>query len=455
VPHPLARTVRDYGDVEALLLSRVRDDPRPYAERTNLAGIAVRALLAREGVDPGSLHALHVAGSKGKGSTALMTEALLRDAGVRTGTYTSPHLRRWNERVRVDGAPVSDAVLAAALERLRPHVAALDALGDDAAPTFFDLVTAAGLLIMAGSGCEAAVVETGLGGRYDATRVVRPAACCVTSIELEHTDKLGATLADVAWHKAGIIAPGAPVVVGELPPEADAVIARCAAEVGARLLRAGREWTLRSSATPRGQRVRIQWSWEGGERTDEVELPHAGRHMALNAALSLMLARAAGHDCRARALDGCVLPGRAQVLARAPWIVVDAAHTAASFAALAQTLAGIPATRRSFVVSATRGKPPQALARLLHGAARVFVTRADRLRSAPAAELAAALAALDGTLPVTAVDDPREALDTARAALAPGDLLCACGSTYLAGLALERLDPDAAAGAIGSGPEKR
>ena len=400
-----------------------------------------------------ALHTLHVAGSKGKGSTALLTEALLRDAGVRTGTYTSPHLRRWNERIRIDGAPVSDAALAAALERLRPHVAALDAAGDDAAPTFFDLVTAAGLLILARSGCAAAVVETGLGGRYDATRAISPAACCITSIELEHTDKLGPTLADVAWHKAGIIAPGRPVVVGELPPEAAAVVEDCAAAAGARVLRAGRDWSVQASPADGGQRIVVRWCWEGAPRTAELRLRHAGRHLAVDAALALMLARAAGHDCRAGALAGCELPGRAQVLSRSPWVVADAAHTPASFAALADTLAGIPSRGRCFVVSTVRGKPPQALARLLGGARRVFVTRADRLRSAPPGDLP-----LVGLLLAQAVvvEDPREALVRARAELEPGELLCACGSTYLAGIAIERLaggdgraGPDAAADAPG------
>jgi len=444
----LDHPVRDYRDAQALLLARVRDDPRPYAERARFAGIAVRALLARVGVDPAALPVLHVAGSKGKGSTTLMSEALLRDAGLRAGAYTSPHLRRWNERVRIDGAPVADEVLATALERLRPHLASLDAQGDDAAPTFFDLITATGMLILAEADCEIGVVETGLGGRYDATNIVQPSACCITSIELEHTDKLGATLAEVAWHKAGIIKPGVPVVVGELPPEAAAVVESCAAEAGARVLRAGRDWSVESrvGGDQAGQQIQVRWSWEGGERTARGDLPHTGRHMALNAALALMLVRAAGYDCGAGALARCELPGRAQVLSRAPWIVVDAAHTAASFAALADTLAAIPAGERRFVVSATRGKPPQALARLLSGAAQVFVTRADRLRSAPAAELAAALRALDATLTLIAVDDPVEALARGRTALAPGDLLCACGSTYLAGLALERLaSPDPAA----------
>jgi dihydrofolate synthase/folylpolyglutamate synthase len=438
----LARPVTSYRDAEDLLLSRVRDDPAPYATRSLHAGRALRALLARTGVPLQGPRFLHIAGSKGKGSVALMTEALLRAAGEHTGTYTSPHLTRWNERIRIDGAPVGDDALAAALECLRPHVADIDAQQPALSPGFFDLITAAGMLAFHQAGCRAIVLETGLGGRYDATNVVQPDACCITSIELEHTDKLGPTLEDVAWHKAGIVKPGAPVVIGELPRGAADVVAARAARAGAALLAPGRTWQVNSRPEGRRQHLEIRWQWEDRPRSDRVTIPHPGPHMALNAALALMLTRAAGYDVDAGALAGCDLPARAQVLRSRPWVVVDAAHTPASLAALGVALESVPALERRFVVSATRGKPPQSLARLLAGAAAVTVTRADAMRSAPAAELAAALLSLDPDLPIAVQEDPSLALRRAAEGLEPEALLCACGSTYLAGLALQVLTPD-------------
>jgi dihydrofolate synthase/folylpolyglutamate synthase len=439
VPGPLSRPVLDYSDIHALLLSRVRKDPRPYAERSHLAGRVLRELLDRSGVSLDHLRFLHVAGSKGKGSVALLTENLLLAGGEATGTYTSPHLLRWNERVRVGGAAVSDRTLAAALDTLRPHVAALDAESDDLAPTFFDLITAAALLILARSECRSAILETGLGGRFDATNVVRPTACCVTSIELEHVDKLGPTLADVAWHKAGIIKAGVPVVTGDLCPEARDVVAARVAEVGACELRLGRDWELdRECRADGSQAVCVRL---GMRPADELrfELPWPGRHMAVNAGLALMLCRSAGHTVQGATLHRCELPGRCQILSRRPWVLVDAAHTAASYRALEEVLGGLPPRERRFLVSVTPGKQARALAKLLHGARQVVVTRADRLRSAPAKDLARALLAIDPELAVRIEDDPGAALALAREGLSRDQLLCVCGSVYLAGFALERL----------------
>jgi len=435
----LHRAVRTYEDIDRLLLSRVRDDPRPYPARAAIAGRAVCALLGRLGGPQRRLRFLHVAGSKGKGSVALMAEHLLLGCGEPVGTYLSPHLRRWNERVRVAGAPVADAALASALETLRPHLAALDALGEALAPSFFDVITAAALLAFARAGCRTVVLETGLGGRYDATNVVTPAACCITSIELEHTDKLGSTLADIAWHKAGIVKAGAPVVTGALPPAARAVVQRRVAEVGSRELRLGRDWHLASEPGPEPlwRRVRYREEAAAGGFAAQFRIRHPSSHMAVNAGLAVALVRAAGWQPDPARLEGCALPARAEVLRERPWIVVDGAHTTASLAALAQSLDRIPAASRRFVVSAGRGKALPALAALLEGAAQVVVTRADPLRSAPADEVAAGLAALRPALPLEVVAAPRAALARALEGL-PGDaLLCVCGSVYLAGLALE------------------
>ena len=198
-------------------MSLVRGDPRPYQTRARLAQLPVRALLSRVGNPEATLRVVHIAGSKGKGSTALYLEAILHAAGLGTGTFTSPHLQRWTERLRIDARESTEAEFAALLARLQPHVRALQLEDEDGAASFFDVLTAAAFLLFAQRGVDCAIVEAGIGGRLDATNVVQPRVSCITSLELEHTDKLGTHIAAIAEEKAGIIKKGVPVVVGPLP----------------------------------------------------------------------------------------------------------------------------------------------------------------------------------------------------------------------------------------------
>jgi dihydrofolate synthase/folylpolyglutamate synthase len=190
--------------------------------RARLSLAPVQSLLARIAEPQRGLHVLHIAGSKGKGSTALLSEALLRAAGLSTGTFTSPHLERWTERFRIDGREVPGDALGAAIGALRPHVDALRSSSEP--PSFFDVTTAAAFQLFAEARVDVAILEVGLGGRLDSTNVVTPAVSCITSIELEHTDKLGDTLAAIAGEKAGIAKRGVPLVTGALPAEAAEVV---------------------------------------------------------------------------------------------------------------------------------------------------------------------------------------------------------------------------------------
>ena len=448
VPEPdslLTRPVRTYDDAQRLLLSRVRDDPRPYAERGAIAGHAVSALLERVGRPQDRLRFVHLAGSKGKGSVALMAEHLLLSADEPTATFTSPHLRRWNERIRINGAAISDEELCMVLDALRPHLMELDAGSDDLAPSFFDLVTAAGFVAFERAGCAMVVLETGLGGLYDATNIVTPVVSGITSIELEHTDKLGGTLEGIARHKAGIIKPGIPIVTGDLPPQASNVIQQQALEVNARELRYGRDWHVESlPGRPGTQQVRYRQSAPLAAYDAAFTCPHPAPHMAVNAGVALTLVRAAGFDPDPTCLESCALPARVQVLNREPWIVVDGAHTSSSLEALGESLVGFPAIHRRFLISATRGKSLEALATLLRDADAVLVTRADDVRSAPAKDVARELKGLLPDVTITAQEDPARALESIRRDLPPDALLCICGSVYLAGFALSVLTPQSA-----------
>ncbi len=431
--HPLAAA-------EAWLegLINLEKERAPHRARLSLAPI--RALLDRLGAPERGLSVLHVAGSKGKGSTALFAEAVLRAAGARVGTFTSPHLERWTERFRVDGEEVAPERLAAAVEQLRWHVDALRSAGGETVPSFFDAATAAALLIFRELRVDCAVLEVGLGGRLDSTNAVQPAVCAITSIELEHTDLLGDTLAAVAAEKAGILKPGVPAVCGELPREALAVVERRAAEVGCSLARLGREIELEVEvAAPDATRLR----YREGELRFAATLRVPGAHQAANAALAVACVQrafapgdpASLADAARAGLEAARLPARIEILERAPWIVVDAAHTGASARALAAWLSRL-ARPVDFVLSISTGKDTGAiLAALLPLAHSLTLTRAEPVRSLDPTEIAAAARAVQPGVALRVVPNPHLALRAAREALAPDAVLCATGSVYLAGIA--------------------
>jgi len=445
----LQRPITTYAQAEALLLGLVRDDPRPYASH---AFEGVRLLLEALGNPQQGLPCLHIAGSKGKGSVALMSEALFEAYGIRTATFSSPHLRRWTERFRIAGRELSEALFLDTVERIRPILVRVAAHAPERLPSFFDVLCAAALLVFREADVELAIIECGLGGRYDATNVIAPELCCITSIELEHTAKLGKDIGSIAAHKAGIIKPGVPIVCGRMPAQAMTVIAQQARQLQAPQYHCGADFTVETVAgviqdEPEYQSLR----YRGSDWRLAFNLSCYGRPMAENAALALTLLHlhGRGHPGRfkqpfdsapgAACLGNLSLPGRGQILSRQPLILVDAAHTPESLALLGQHLEALAVKRRQFLVSVTRGKNLQALAQLLKSAWRVTVTCVDPLRSMPAEELAAGLAALCPQLQMTVIEDPRLALDAARDGLRPDQSLCLCGSVYLAGFALEQL----------------
>jgi dihydrofolate synthase/folylpolyglutamate synthase len=401
----------------------------------------VMRLLDRLGHPERELSVVHVAGSKGKGSTALFAESVLRAAGERVGTFTSPHLECWTERFRVDGAEVQAAALVAALDEIRPHVDALRADAEAPDPSFFDVTTAAAFLLFRDARVDRAVLEVGLGGRLDSTNVVDPAVSCITSIELEHTDRLGDTLGAIAAEKAGVVKPGRPVVTGRLPAEAARVVAERAAAVGAPLAVLGRDFDVEVLAG--STLLGVELEMRDGPLATQARLLVPGRHQADNAALALACVRRLGSyapealaAAARRGLAQAVLPGRIEVLGERPWLVVDAAHTERSAAALADALAGLPRRRTRLVLSISSDKRLEAiLAHLLPIADEVFVTRAEPVRSLDPQQVARAVRAAAPALPIHAVPNPFLAVRAACEGLGQDDLLVATGSIYLAGLA--------------------
>lgn len=422
-------------------LAAVRQDLRP-----------IEALLARLGHPERDLSIVHVAGSKGKGSTCLLVEAVLRAAGERVATFTSPHLVRWTERFRVDGEEVDGAALARAVASLAPHV---EALRDDpdVAPTFFDATTAAALLLFREAGVDRVVLEVGLGGRLDSTNAVSPVATAVTSIELEHTDKLGDTLALIAAEKAGILKPGIPCAMGRLPDPAAEVVVERARTQGAPLRRLGVEFDVACEERDVDGAPGFALEHRDGDFTVSAELATPDRHQVDNASVALALARMASPlpeavlaEAAARALPAAALPGRCEIVRTQPWIVIDGAHTEVSARGLARSLRRLPSASLHLVLSVSEGKSVDAvLAELVPLASRVTVTRADPVRSLPCDALAERVAAVAPDTPIAKVEDPRRAVVEAARALGEKDALCVAGSIYQAGHAREALRSGAGA----------
>ena len=442
-PHLRSGPLRTYRDATDLLESLVRTPPRTRDERERLGLSPIESLLDRIGNPHRRLAAIHITGSKGKGSTALYTEALLSAAGVRTGTFTSPHLEDWNERIRVAGSPIGRSRFVEALERIRPAVAELHRADADSAPAFFDALVAAAFSVFADARVDIAVVEAGIGARLDPTRACRAVATCVTGVELEHTERLGSTIADIAREKAAVVRPGVPLVAGCMPVAALAVLEREAAQAGAPLLRLGRDFAIRREITRADSLAGIDTAEIAlAQRAIPVSLRQPGRHMLENSALALALANEVGALSRigdtaaGTALRAAVLPGRAEVLQEAPLVIADGAHTRASIEALLAILDARSAARLVAVVSVTRGKDAaRVLSPLVRRADTVIATTAEASRSLPAAELARALDALRPRAVIVQAAAPSDAMRTAIRTADRDGTICATGSMYMAGAA--------------------
>jgi dihydrofolate synthase/folylpolyglutamate synthase len=438
--------IRSADQASAFLMSLVRDDPRPYQGRAALAQLPVQALLSRLGDPHAGLPAVHIAGSKGKGSTVLYLEAILEATGLHTGSFTSPHLQRWTERFRIGGEESEPQAFADLMARLQPHVEQLLEANAATAPSFFDVLTAAALLLFAERGVDYAIIEAGIGARLDATIAVQARLTCITSVELEHTDKLGTSIAAIAAEKAGIIKQGVPIIIGPLTEAAQSVVRARAAAAGAPVSALGHEIILHpQTAVGMGPAIHVSLDGRDYRAALPANTSEANRH---NAALAIACAHhLAGHDqlrlqqALTRALADASLPGRMELLGEHPWVLVDGAHTPASAHALAEMLDRIAPRRVHLVVSVSAARDAGTLlSPLLARAYQVIVTRADATRSLPSDRLARAI--IDSGYPafrLQTVADPRQAVLEARHVLAPDDLLCITGSMYMAGVAREAL----------------
>jgi len=331
----------------------------------------IRAVLDALGNPQNRSRILHVAGTNGKGSTCAMLESGLRADGRRTGLFTSPHLSQPTERIRVDGRPISDGEFAGAFARVHAAVETLLADGRiELHTTYFETVTAMGLLVLAG---RDVVLEVGLGGRLDATNVVHPALAVITPIDFDHEQFLGSSLQSIAGEKAGILKPGVPAVFARQRPEAAAVLDRRAAELGIPVIRAC-EWEVRDlELHPGGSRFRV--------RDLQIECPLAGEHQVENAVTAAAALATLGVPPAAieAGIAATRWPGRLERICERPEIIVDGAHNPAGARALAAYIDRFYSGRRVILIfGAMRDKAIDEIGGILFPRAAEVIATAPR-----------------------------------------------------------------------------
>jgi len=432
--------LRTLEDLERLLASTTNYEERmPRADLPRAFDLSrMRALLAALSDPQRGPTTVHVTGSKGKGSTCRMVDAILRAAGRGpVGLYVSPHLERMTERVSIDGEPISGEALARAAETLLPHLRAT--LRTPAFPTFFEILTAAAHVAFRARGARSLVLEVGLGGRLDATTVCDPAVTAITSVELEHTQVLGATLELVAGEKAGILKPGVPCVTA-LPLDGPAlrVVTERARELSVPLLRLGREVLVDEVDAGIGPALALRVRGPGDAPPLRVALPVAGAHQAANAAVAVAIARTLGLPDAAirQGLAHVTLPGRMETVLLAPRVIVDGAHTPASAEAARRAVeACFPERSVTLVIGVLEEKDVRGiLASLLPLATQVIVSGVASPRAMPPSRLEA-LVRETFSRGVHAEDTAAEALALALELSGRDDVVLVTGSTYLAGAA--------------------
>jgi dihydrofolate synthase/folylpolyglutamate synthase len=420
----------------------------PYQAR-QLKLDRMRQLLTRLGQPDAGMKIVHVAGTKGKGSTSVMIAAMLTAAGYRTGVFSSPHLEQIEERFAVDGQPCTSDELVALVNRMVPVVRAMDeeaaSEGDPAGgPTYFEITTAMALVHFVEHQVDAAVLEVGMGGRLDSTNVCLPVVSVITSISFDHMRQLGNTLASIAREKAGIVKPGVPVVCGVTDVEPQAVIAQTARDHGCRLIQIGRDFAFEYRAKPTVAKFDFRYLVPTQEfHLNSLMLAMPGRHQAANAAIALATISELRHqgwcisnDAIRSGLSRAALPGRVEITSSDPTIVLDTAHNPASARALVETLDELPRSRRTLILSISHDKDVPAVVReLATHFDRIVVTQyQENPRAVPAEELLKTVAEAVGRNPIDVVlrPTPKEAWQFAIDSAAPGECICIAGSFYLA-----------------------
>ncbi len=434
-----------YEESVRALMALGRELASPQQARVMKFGLEnITTLAAALGDPQRAVPCAHVAGTNGKGSTAAMLESILRAAGLRTGLYTSPHLERINERIRIDGESISDQGFAAAWVRVREAIEPLLASGQlSAHPTFFECITAMAFVAFqrqgADGGVDFAIYEVGLGGRLDATNIVVPDVAVLTPIDFDHESFLGHSIEEIAGEKAGIIKPGAWVASAVGNPGARAVIARRSKELGARLVEVDAAWRLDEVTASEGCYRAVAVATDSNGKF-EIAPSLPGRFQLGNALTAATAARLLGErgfpvtsPAIVEGIRNTRWPGRLERLSTKPAVYLDGTHNPAGARELLRFWQENFGGRRiCLVYGVMRDKAVDEIAGLLFPAAdRVILTEPQQPRAVSAASLLEMTGHLNNNCSV--VRNPGDALERALASTAPDDAIFATGSLYLVG----------------------
>lgn len=399
----------------------------------------VLALLAELGVDmqqPGSPAVIHVAGTNGKGSTCAMLSTVLMAAGYRVGLYTSPFLQHYQERIRVDGVPLTDDLMVRYGNPLVQAAKRLEAQGGFATP--FEMGTALALSVFWGERCDFAVIEVGMGGRLDPTNIVHPTVCAITAIGLDHMGFLGDTLEEIAGEKAGIIKPGVPVVCSPADAGVQRVFADAAQERHAPLIQLQEEMLLAASGDAYGSDVTYQL----GQRWERVHIGLPGQHQQRNAMTVLALVEqlrvrgfAIAEEAVRRGLSHTIWPARLEWVRRDGLadVLIDGAHNPQGVDALVRYVdACLSDRRRVLLTGVLRDKLQlEMLGQMAHISREIVTVTPDTPRAMPAEEYAARLCELGAE--AAAASTLEEGLALAAEKAGCEGIVIAAGSLYIAG----------------------
>lgn len=449
----MTSTPQTYEQALGFLFERINFERTPAFSKQDFKLSRMRRLLDLLGNPQASLPCIHIAGTKGKGSTAIMLAEVLSAAKNRVGLYTSPHVEVFEERMQVAGQRPSPDQIVDLVRHVQAAVQRCESGSNPFSPTFFEVTTALAWLFFKSQGAEIVVLEVGLGGRLDSTNVCSPVVCVLTTISRDHTQLLGSTLAQIAGEKAGIVKPGVPVISGVIGDEPQSVIRQTCRDRSADLWQLGRDFTYRYRAHREPAIHSEEACGHVTVRTPRREWPEmplalTGEHQAHNAAVALATidrlqqqgwvispeaARAGMRQVR--------WPMRIEVVARRPTVIIDAGHNWESISALGRTLdeefqtttATFRPSRRVLIFAATKDKDVAGLARLLLPRFdSIILTQYQNNPRAVPVESLQRLVQSFSAVPCHTAATPADAWRLARRITTPDDLICVTGSFFIA-----------------------
>ncbi len=395
----------------------------------------IKSILSALGNPQNDFNSIHVAGTNGKGSVASALSAILHEFGYRVGLYTSPHLVRFNERICINNHQISNE------DVLKSYQAVKRVHHGDRNPTFFEFSTAMALYAFGRHQVDWAVIETGMGGRYDATNIITPAISIITNVSMEHRDYLGNTLAQITREKAGIIKQGTPVVTAVKQKQARSVVQKVAQKKSAPLFMLGKDFTVRQNQSGHFSYYGIENTWH------HIQTPLLGHYQVQNAALALAASElliknkaAISQESIKQGLANTRWPGRLEIVSDNPLVILDGAHNLIAARNLAKFLAENLTKRRiTLVIGILDDKPHGSMLKsLLPQCSRAIITRAKTDRAlAPEKLYAMAKKTISD---VTIVPDVAGAAKNAIENAGPDDVICIAGSLYVVGEAKEAIE---------------